>query len=257
MNYSVSELNELASQAQSGDGRAADKLVRKMMPLVKKVASSYARNVGNGEQYLSEYESEALVGLYKSLDTFNSASGSFYSYASNAMAMAIRDFITNRQNMIRFPKHNAETMSKVRKAVSEFEKLGVEEPTMKDIADKAGLSERVVTNAIHYRNLQNVYSLDFSYADSGDDKPLRLIDVCADNGSLEDEVASSDIMTRTESFIFTLPERERNILCSLTGAFGYKKQSVNSLASSYGVTAATIRNWNNAAKDRVKQAVGY
>ena len=272
------DLDALACKAKSGDMKAKSVLVTIMDREAEKIAYSYSRKVCFGENFVEDYKSEAMYGLLSCLDSYDSEKGSFKSYALEAMRMAIRAFITNSQNIVRYPKHISEKMSKISKSINELERDGVEEPTVEDISENTGLSKRVVKNTLFAKSAMHTYSLDYCYGD-GEDDDLTLLDSCRSAHSLEDDVMDREREGLFELEFSKLSERDRLILCSEFGAYGinrmstanladwarsacYPRSGINrmstaNLADMYSVSQTTIRNWRESLHARFKRAVGY
>ena len=250
------DLNTLALKAKSGDMKAKNNLVKIMDIEAEKIALSYSRKVSCGENFIEDYKSEAMYGLLTCLDSFDPEKGNFKGYAQEAMRMAIRAFTTNNQNIVRYPKHISEKMSKIAKSVVELEKKGIENPTVENISEDTGLTEKVVKNTLLAKNAMHTYSLDYCYGD-GEDDDLTLLDSCQSDHSIEDDVMAKERDGLFEIEFSKLSDRDRLILCSEFGAYGINRMSTANLADMYSVSQTTIRNWRDNLHARFKGVVGY
>ena len=88
------DVNSLAMLAKNGDEKAFSVLLQRMEGAIGKVVSRFA--VGEGAVYRDDYRSEAMLGLYKCLGSYEKEMGAFISYATTAMSAQILDFIRNR-----------------------------------------------------------------------------------------------------------------------------------------------------------------
>lgn len=245
----------LAVAAGGGDASALDELVASMGAEADKVASSFAHKVVGGEAYRDDYKNEAMIGLIQCLKTFQSDRGLFYPYAANAMRMAVRSFISNNQRIVRQPKHVIEKISKLNKALCSYEYEGVQSPDYAALSSASGLTEAQVRKTLLAKECQSIYSLDYLYGEDGEDVESSLLSSCVSGESVESSVISSYMSQRMREAILSLNDRDRDVLCTETGAFGYEKLSVGVIAKKYGVTTATIRNWRSKIKNRLRCAI--
>lgn len=250
------ELNELVLSAQRGDKKAKEQLVFSMMPAAAKLAAEYSRNVYGGESHFEDYRSAAYEGLLISLGSFDAAKGQFCGYATEAMRISIRAYISKSQNIIRPSKHMIEKTAKISKAQKELEAEGRENVTASDLAFRTGLSEKVVKRTMMDMNSLNVFSLDYTYSD-GEDGDVTLLDACVSDSYVEESVLDACEYKAFEDSIMNLSEQERSLLCSEYGAFGFDKVSAKTLADRFGVTSTTIRNRRKAVQSTLLAAVGY
>ena len=71
------DINSLAMMAKNGDEKAFSVLLQRMEGAIGKVVSRFA--VGERAVYRDDYRSEAMLGLYTCLDSYESEKGAFIS----------------------------------------------------------------------------------------------------------------------------------------------------------------------------------
>ena len=92
------ELDELAMTAKNDKGKFR-LLLENSRPIIGYAVSGFTK--GGNEPYKDEYNSEAIYALYRCLEKYDSRNGAFVSYASNAIKTQIRDYIRNRQSIVK------------------------------------------------------------------------------------------------------------------------------------------------------------
>ena len=244
------ELNELAVMCKSENKRAKELLFKNMRNDIKNIAASYAKKMQSWD-FLEDYESQAVLGLYEAVDTYDPQKGPFRNYSSAVMRDSIRKYITNNQFTIRLPRYIHDNMSLITNASK-----GSEEVNIQDVAKKTGLSEKNIKDAINATSSRQIFSIDYAYSnDKGDERCLS--DILTDDVSTEDLVIKNDIDNRFQTCLKAMSERDRLILCSEFGAFGVEKMDTQALADRYNVSTTTIRNWRHDAAVRLSNAAGF
>lgn len=244
------ELNEIAVMCKSGNMKAKELLYSSMKNDIKNIASSYAKRM-QSKDHLEDYESQAVLGLFEAVDSFDPQKGAFRNYSSAIMRDSIRKYITNYQFTIRLPRYIHDNMSMIRNAAEGSAELDVHE-----ISKKTGLSEKNIKDAIAATASRQTLSFDFAYSnDNGDERFLS--DVLTDNISTEDIVIDNYIDNRFQTCLEKLSEKDRFLLCSEYGAFGVEKIKTQALADRYNVSTTTIRNWRHDAASRLSDAAGF
>lgn len=94
------EVNRLVEEYQCGNSHAGQQLVEAYIPLINKICAEYTNgytlSIGRDDLF-----QEAVIGFYKSLNSFNSKQGNLSVYATQYMRRMILDFILDNKKIIR------------------------------------------------------------------------------------------------------------------------------------------------------------
>ncbi|MEE0975023.1 MAG: sigma-70 family RNA polymerase sigma factor, partial [Muribaculaceae bacterium] len=121
----VDEEVELARRIKQGDKSALDRLVRANLRFVVSVAKQYH----NQGVELTDLISEGNLGLVKAAEKFDETRGfKFISYAVWWIRQAIQQAIPEQSRVVRLPQNRLGEISKVRKAMLDFEQEFMRQP---------------------------------------------------------------------------------------------------------------------------------
>lgn len=242
------DITELAIKAKGGDRKAKDKLASIMYKKADCIARSYANKIAGGENYIDDYKNEAMIGMIESLNSYDSTKGSFLSYSDYAMRQGVRDYLNFKQRVISQPKNITEKISKYRRIVS---KSG-ESITDDDIQRETGYSLKVINNIKRAIDRDYVYSLDVPV---GEDEGISLVNTIDDDYNLEDSVIDKIEVDMVWNGINKLKEKDRMILFSSFGAWGYKKKNTKELGAMFGVSSVSICNYRKSIIEEIRKEV--
>ena len=168
---------ELFKRVENGDKRAFNELVEKNLKLVVAVARSYRDKGVDFEDLLQE----GNMGLIHAIEKFEYKKGyKFGTYAVWWIRQRISHYLSTQRNSIRVPTHAMRLKKHIDKAIENFKKDGVNDPSWEMIADVIGSSPDVVEATMS--GSKNTISLSQPYGKESD-APLF---------SLESESADSD-----------------------------------------------------------------
>ena len=146
-------------------------LVERFMPLARRLASRYA----GGAEPFDDLLQVASVGLVKAIDRYDPERGTTFStFAVPTILGELKRHFRDRGWSIRVPRDIQERILKVEKALAELPaKLG-RAATVEDVAERLGLPEEEVLEAMHASQGHHALSLDVSPAIDGEEpSPLR------------------------------------------------------------------------------------
>ena len=243
----VDEEVELARRIKQGDKSALDRLVRANLRFVVSVAKQYH----NQGVELTDLISEGNLGLVKAAEKFDETRGfKFISYAVWWIRQAIQQAIPEQSRVVRLPQNRLGEISKVRKAMLDFEQEFMRQPSNEELAEILGMSVEKITDALSYNALS--LSLDAPFGGEEDD------------GCLLDVVSSSDaprpdeLLSRNESLaievqrvLSQLEEREREVLQKSFG-IGCSEMTLEEIAEEYNLTRERVRQIKEKAVRRLK-----
>ena len=243
----VDEEVELARRIKQGDKSALDRLVRANLRFVVSVAKQYH----NQGVELTDLISEGNLGLVKAAEKFDETRGfKFISYAVWWIRQAIQQAIPEQSRVVRLPQNRLGEISKVRKAMRDFEQEFMRQPSNEELAEILGMSVEKIADALSYNALS--LSLDAPFGGEEDD------------GCLLDVVSSSDaprpdeLLSRNESLaievqrvLSQLEEREREVLQKSFG-IGCSEMTLEEIAEEYNLTRERVRQIKEKAVRRLK-----
>ena len=244
----VDEEVELARRIKQGDKSALDRLVRSNLRFVVSVAKQYH----NQGVELTDLISEGNLGLVKAAEKFDETRGfKFISYAVWWIRQAIQQAIPEQSRVVRLPQNRLGEISKVRKAMLDFEQEFMRQPSNEELAEILGMSVEKVADALSYNALS--VSLDAPFGGEEDD------------GCLLDVVSSSDApkpdesLSRKESLaieiqrvLSRLEDREREVIQKSFG-IGCTEMTLEEIAEEYNLTRERVRQIKEKAIRRLRQ----
>jgi RNA polymerase sigma-B factor len=184
------------------DPAARDELARLFQPLAEYLARRF---FGRGEP-LEDLVQVANLGLLKAIDRFDLSRGvKFSTYATATVVGELKRHFRDKGWALRVPRRLQESGMKVGRTVTEmYQDLG-RAPTVAEIAERTGLSEDEVLEAMETAHAYTTASLDAPTDEEGTTSLDRL-------GEEEESFELLEGWTMVAPAIRELPARERNIL---------------------------------------------
>ncbi|MBB3109221.1 RNA polymerase sporulation-specific sigma factor [Paenibacillus phyllosphaerae] len=234
-----SEVKRLIALSQSGDTIARDTLVHCNIRLVWSVVQRF---IGRG------YEPEDLfqigcIGLLKSVDKFDlSYEVKFSTYAVPMIIGEIQRFLRD-DGTLKVSRSLKETANKVRKTKDELSKVLGRLPTIKEVAEKLGISPEDVVFA-QEANKPPTSIHETVFENDGD--PITLMDQIADDTQERwfDKLALSEA-------IGGLTERERLIVFLRY----YRDQTQSEVASRLGISQVQVSRLEKKILQSIKDQI--
>jgi RNA polymerase sigma-B factor len=190
---------------RTGDRRLRDELVEEHAPLAHFLASRFA-NRGESRDDLVQV---ALVGLFKAVERFDPGRGlQFSTFATPTILGELKRHFRDRGWAVRVPRRVQELHLQLGRIVST---LGQEEgrsPTPAEVAERAGVSEEAVLEAMEAGSLYRLVSLDASVAPD-DDEGNELASCLGDH---DPEFERIEHRSEIAELLDVLPARERRIV---------------------------------------------
>ncbi|MGY0488968.1 SigB/SigF/SigG family RNA polymerase sigma factor [Streptomyces sp. WG-D5] len=182
-----------------------EELVEAWLPMAERLAARY-RNKGES---LDDLRQVAALGLVKAISRYEPGRGAFESYAVPTITGELRRHFRDHSWDVHVPRRVQDLRNKVRSARRELqaEPGEREEPTMEEMAARAGLSVEETREGIAALESHSTLSLEAQLGAAGDGVSL------ADTLGVTDK--AYDTITDRESVkegLRLLPEREREIL---------------------------------------------
>jgi RNA polymerase sigma-B factor len=189
---------------RTGDRRLRDELVEDHAALAHFLAGRFA----NRGESRDDLEQVALVGLLKAVERFDPGRGlQFSTFATPTILGELKRHFRDRGWAVRVPRRVQELHLQLGRIISA---LGQEEgrsPTPAEVAERAGVSEEDVLEAMEAGSLYRLVSLDGSV--TSDDEGGELSSCLGDD---DPEFERIEHRAEIAELLNVLPERERRIV---------------------------------------------
>ncbi len=241
---------ELTRLIKKGDEKALEKLTLANLRFVVSVAKQYQ----NRGLSLQDLINEGNLGLIRAARRFDETRGfKFISYAVWWIRQAIIQAIGEQCRIVRLPLNKVANINKVNRAAAELEQKYEREPTDKEIAKQAKLTEEMVNIAHSIKNRH--HSLDAPLR-TNDDESGNLVDFI-----VPEEEAPPDMKLLDESLkmeinaaMSALSPKETLIVEHFFGLNGKMKLSLGEIASKLELSKERVRQIKNIALRKLKKS---
>ena len=240
------ELDELAMMTKK-DKSYFPLLLKNSKVIIDRVVSKYATNANMA--FKDDYISEANMALFKCLDKYDSASGSFASFATYAIRQHILDFIRNRQSIITLGTIKLNEIKKVDEAMNTIEEQGID-MSRENIKKYSGISsEKTLSTVLWAKRVKDCISLD---APGSDNQDYSLLDSIPLECNVEDDVLNEEKERELKETVFSLPEDDRYLIISSYGLFGNEMLSSEEIAKRLNVSVQTVSYRKKTIKHKIR-----
>jgi RNA polymerase sigma-B factor len=180
-------------------------LVDRFLPLARSITARFVRR---GEPFDDVFQ-VACLGLVKAIERYDPARGqAFSSFAVPTIAGEIKRYYRDRTWAVHVPRDLQELALEVEGAINELHHEQARSPTVAEIADRLGVDEDDVPEALQARHAHRAASLDAPAYDS-DDFSASVGELV---GTAELGFARAEIRADLEALQRILPPRHRLIL---------------------------------------------
>ncbi|MBR2558875.1 MAG: SigB/SigF/SigG family RNA polymerase sigma factor [Firmicutes bacterium] len=143
-----------------------NELVEKYLYMVDILIRKY---LGKGVEYDDLYQ-VAAQALVQAVERFDPDKGfEFSTFATPTIIGEIKKYFRDKQWSLKVPRRLKETAAKVQDARDSLENELQRSPTVQEIAEKTGLSEEDIIEALEGSKAYGTFSLDRTFEDGGDD----------------------------------------------------------------------------------------
>jgi RNA polymerase sigma-B factor len=163
---------------QHGDLRARERLIQQYMPLVKSLAR---RHSAGGELY-EDLVQVGCIGLIKAVDRFDPERAEFGAFVIPNVAGEIKRYLRDRAWLVRVPRRLQELRPGIRACSAELSAQLSRPATISEIADRSGVAEQEVADALDTERIQTPVSLSVVSTREDDDTAYRELDGVVENG---------------------------------------------------------------------------
>jgi RNA polymerase sigma-B factor len=200
----ISERWLLERYRRHGDTAAREELVRRMMPLVRRVASAYPTR-GHGDDLLQV----AALGLVKAIDRYDASFGvPLRTYAIPTMFGEVRRYLRDHSWSVRVPRPLQERVLDVTKAVDRLSASTGHAPTPQQVAEELGLTLEETLEALQAGAAHTATSFD-APTTSGEEGERALGDVLGYDDTRFDR---AEEVAALRSLRGVLDDRDRTVL---------------------------------------------
>jgi RNA polymerase sigma-B factor len=190
---------------RDGDVVAREELVRRFLPLARRLARRYER----ASEPLEDLVQVASIGLVKAIDRFETDHGAgFSSYAVPTILGELKRHFRDSGWALHVPRGMQERVLKVNEAVEHLSGELGRSPTAQQVADELSLPVEEVLEAMEAGAAYDTVSLDAPLRSSEDER-TSFADSVGETDDRFDVVEHSATLGRA---LRALPERERSIL---------------------------------------------
>lgn len=235
----LADEQDLVHRCQDDEEEACDELVRRLRPMVHRLAMRFAR--GGGIEYEDLWQ-VAQMAIVKAIGRFDCSRGvKLATYAEATAVGEIKHHFRDCAWSVHVPRDLQELSVALRKAVTAVGNEIFREPTAADLADAMGEEESRASEALEAANAYRASSLDEPLTEDGGTMHGTL-------GDNDPGFAEADARLAMQSLYRHLPKRER-VVVALRFHGGMTQAEI---ARHVGVSQMHVSRMLTTATDRMR-----
>lgn len=224
------------------DEAERERLILEHMPLVRALARRYA----NRGEPLDDLVQVGTIGLIKAIDRFDPSRGSaLASFATPTILGEIRRHFRDRTWMVHVPRGTQDAHGAVNRTIDILTSQLRRSPSVREVADEAGLTDEEVLDAMAAAAAYQPLSLSRPGGTGDDDDPI-------DVGFEDEGFAWAEGRAAVGNRLAELPERERQIIV-LRFRDGLTQSKI---AARVGISQMHVSRLLAKALDALRKSVG-
>ncbi|MBW1974136.1 MAG: sigma-70 family RNA polymerase sigma factor [Deltaproteobacteria bacterium] len=225
--------------------RAKNEMVKGNLRLVLSIAKRYR---GRGMSF-DDLIQEGNLGLLKAVGRYDHTKGNrFSTYATWWVRQSIIRGIYDKTRTIRLPVHFIELRNLYHKVYHELYREFGREPTLEEIAERAGIPSDKVESVI--KTTGQPLSLDMTVGD--DDQKLGDFIASISEDSPADSMREKELYEVLRRLLATLQPREEKILRLRFGIDGNPEETLEQIGRSFNVSKERIRQIEKKALQKLQ-----
>ena len=233
------------------DGKdAVNDMVCHNLRLVCSISKRYVGALTHGIS-MNDLIQEGNIGLIKAANKFAYRSGyKFCTYAHFWIIQTIGRAVANKGNTIRIPVHVQEVRNKYDKTKKELAFELFREPTLAEVAARMKMNPDKLAETLAY-----VWQTVSFETPVNSDADLKIERYIVDSGETpEEKTLRLALQIDMKQVLSGLTEKEQRIIIERFGLDGTEAQTLDTLGRKYNVTRERIRQMENAALEKLRQA---
>lgn len=202
---SVQDRRLLIRYHTDGDISAREELVRRLMPLARRMARRYRRS----DEPLDDLIQVATLGLIKAIDRFDPARDTaFSSYAVPTMLGELKRYFRDNGWAVHVPRGMQERVMQVDNTVKELSRKLGRSPSVSEVAQSIGATAEQVLEAMEAASAYDAVSLDsYRFGEEGDGETYA-----ESIGEEDDRYELVEYSATIAPTLHALPPRDRVVL---------------------------------------------
>ena len=234
---SAKEEYEIAKKIKHGDSKAKKQLIQSNLRLVVSVIK---KNVVNSNLTFFDLIQEGNTGLMIAVEKFNYKLGyRFSTYATWWIKQMIFKAISEQSYSVKIPVYVQETVSKYSRLKARMEAMYHNEVKLSEVAQKMNIPPKKMESFLNA--FTSSLSLNSEF-EASDGKEVCLGDILASKNPYGSEFAEFDELKKDLSNVLDrLKTREKDVIKRRFGLDDTKKNTLEEIGISYGVTKECIR----------------